>query len=190
MLRGWWGASEDEAMVLSEGQEMGSTAGPGRSHMLGNLCTTTIEPVCTEPRKCEPEPTCCNCQSPCASSPCSTTREATARRPHNATKSSPCSPQLEKSLHSNEDPAQAKINRWIKLLKCIPSWIINYIAPYQFVFFFFKSLYYANFSPFFFHFLKNPVSRRGLHYPRTRCGVWNKGVRIMFVKEWLLLLQN
>ena len=36
---------------------------------------------------------------------------------------------------------------------------------------FFKSLYYANFSPFFFHFLKNPVSRRGLHYPRTRCGV-------------------
>ena len=43
-------------------------------------------------------------------SPCSTTREATAMRSrHTTTKSRPRSPQLEKSLCSNKDPAQPKI---------------------------------------------------------------------------------
>ena len=57
--------------------------------------------------------------SPCAWSPCSVTRETTAMRSsHTATRSSPCSPQLEKKpVHSNEDPTQPKINKLIKKKK-------------------------------------------------------------------------
>ena len=41
-------------------------------------------------------------------------REVTAMRSlYTATENSPSSPQLEKSLHSNEDPAQPKINAYV-----------------------------------------------------------------------------
>ena len=47
-------------------------------------------------------------------SPRSTMREVTTMRsPHTTTKSSSHSPKLEKSPHSNEDPAQPKINKII-----------------------------------------------------------------------------
>ena len=47
-------------------------------------------------------------------SPRSTMREVTTMRsPHTTTKSSSHSPKLEKSPHSNEDPAQPKINKTI-----------------------------------------------------------------------------
>ena len=43
---------------------------------------------------------------------CSATREAAiVRGPRTAMKSGPCSPQLEKALHRNEDPTQPKINK-------------------------------------------------------------------------------
>ena len=61
------------------------------------------------PRATTTEPTCHNYWSPHAWSPCSATREATAvRSPHTATKSSPCSPQLEKTPVQQERPSAAK----------------------------------------------------------------------------------
>ena len=67
-----------------------------------------IEPMFhnIEPTLLEPENH--NYWNPCALSPCSTTREVIA------TKCSPSSLQVEKSPHSNEDPAQPKINKLIK----------------------------------------------------------------------------
>ena len=53
--------------------------------------------------------------SPRALEPGSTPRKATAISPPLQLEGSPCSPQLEKSLHSNEDPAQPKINKLINI---------------------------------------------------------------------------
>ena len=54
-----------------------------------------------------------NHRSPCACSPCATTREATAvRRLCTATKRSPCSLEPEKAHTQQEDPAQPKINTY------------------------------------------------------------------------------
>ena len=56
-----------------------------------------------------PEPACHNYWSARAWSPCSATREATAvRRPRTATKSSPCSPQLERARAQQRRPNAAK----------------------------------------------------------------------------------
>ena len=60
--------------------------------------------------------TCHNYWSPCALQACSAAREATATRsPYPEMNSSPCSPYEEKSPCSNRDPAQPKINKYIKL---------------------------------------------------------------------------
>ena len=59
----------------------------------------------------------CNHGSPGVLGRCSTPKEATAMRSLGTKlESSPCSLQLEKSPHSNEDPAQPKIHTYIKSL--------------------------------------------------------------------------
>ena len=61
-------------------------------------CHGATKPMCHNYGAYALEPVCHNYQSPCASSPCSATREATAMRStHTATKSSPRSPQLERA---------------------------------------------------------------------------------------------
>ena len=72
-----------------------------------SLWATTIEPsrnYWTHPRRTATE-TCA------PHSPCATTREATAVKACAQLESSSLWPQLEKSLCSNEDPAQPKLNR-------------------------------------------------------------------------------
>ena len=65
------------------------------------------------------EPANCNYWARTPYSPCST-REATAMRsPQNATKSDPCSPQLEKVLRQQPRCNAAKINKQIKRI-CLP----------------------------------------------------------------------
>ena len=68
-------------------------------------CALTIEPCAGEPRShsywslCTPEPVLCN-KKPLQGEACTPQQER-----------SPCSLQLEKSLHNSEDPAQPKINK-------------------------------------------------------------------------------
>ena len=86
---------------------------------------------------CAVEPRYCIYWSPRSYSLCSTTREITTiRSPHTATKSSPCSPQLEKSLCSNRGPAQpiiffffkddgqswSHMMAWLRLDDLFPGW--------------------------------------------------------------------
>ena len=74
-------------------------------------CRRATKPVCQNYWARAPEPTCHNYWSPRALSPCSTTREATAMRSlHTATRSSPCSPQLEKARAQQWRP-NAAINK-------------------------------------------------------------------------------
>ena len=74
----------------------------------------TTQPVCHNYWACTLEPKNYNYWSLWALEPCCATWEATAMRsPHRAMKSSPCSPQLEKSPEQ-QDPAQPKINKCIK----------------------------------------------------------------------------
>ena len=76
------------------------------------------------------EPACCNYWSPCAQSPCSTTREATAMRSLcTATKSSPCSPQLEKAHAQQRTPNTAKKEK--KKKKQRNSKIVNHNSSFQ-----------------------------------------------------------
>ena len=63
------------------------------------------------------KPACHNYWSPCTQSPCSATREATAMRStRSTTKSSHCSPQLEKARAQQRRPTVAK-NKFIKKKK-------------------------------------------------------------------------
>ena len=71
------------------------------------------DPTCRRAMK----PVCHNYWSPHAKSPCSTTRgAATMRSLHTATKSSSCSPQLEKACTQQQRPNTAK-NKYIKKKK-------------------------------------------------------------------------
>ena len=69
-----------------------------------NYWACALEPVSHNYWACAPQllkPACSRARMPQLLSPCSATREATAMRsPRTATKSSPHSPQLEKSLHA------------------------------------------------------------------------------------------
>ena len=72
-------------------------------------CRGATKPVRHNYWACALEPASHNCWSPCAWSPCSTTREATAMRsPRTATKSSPRSLQLEKAHMQQWRPNTAK----------------------------------------------------------------------------------
>ena len=72
-----------------------------------SLCAAMTEPVLQSLGAPTTEP--CNYWNPQAM-PCN--KEATARGSlHATTREYPCWPQLEKSLRSNEDPAQPKINK-------------------------------------------------------------------------------
>ena len=74
-------------------------------------CRGKTKPVCHNYWACALAPACCNYWSPRASSPCPTTREATAMRsPRTATKSSPRSPQLEKACTQQRRPNADKHN--------------------------------------------------------------------------------
>ena len=97
----WWRSGwESACQCRGHGFEPWSRKIPHAAEQLGP-CTITTEPVLWSPRATTTEPVCHNHWSPCALSPCSTTREATAMRgPRSAMKSGPCSPQLEKSLHA------------------------------------------------------------------------------------------
>ena len=69
-------------------RDTASIPGPGSPHASEQLspCTTTTEPVLKSLGATATEPTCRNYENPCAGSPCSTTREATAMRsPHHRT---------------------------------------------------------------------------------------------------------
>ena len=92
----------------------GSTPGPGRSHMsrsnracepqLLSLCSRAGEPLLLShvPQLLKPE-----CPRACAlKQEKPPQRETHTPQPE----SSPCGPQLEKSSHSNKDPAQPKVN--------------------------------------------------------------------------------
>ena len=74
------------------------------SHALGqlSLCATTTEPIL------------CNYRSLGAQGPCSATREASAvRSPCTATRADPARTTRESPMHSNKDPEQLKINKYI-----------------------------------------------------------------------------
>ena len=74
-------------------------------------CALSTEPVLESPGATSTEPLHCSYWSLSNLEPVLQTREAPhTRSPRSPGKSSPCSPQLEKSLYSNEDWAQAKIN--------------------------------------------------------------------------------
>ena len=76
--------------------DRGSIPGQGRSHVLWS--NWDHAPWLLNPHAVTSESTCCNHWSPCAYSACSTTREATTvRSPSTETKSSSCSPQLDKA---------------------------------------------------------------------------------------------
>ena len=91
---------------------------PGRSCMQLSPCTTTTEPVLQSPGTAATESTCHSYGACVPQSPCSTTREATTMRSScTEPASSPRSPQLEKSPHSNKDTAQWKINKCLKKKK-------------------------------------------------------------------------
>ena len=101
--------------------DMGSSPGPGGSHVprsswarapqLLSLRSTAREPQLLSPQATTTEPTSLNYWGPCAWSPCSATREATAvRSPRTTTKSSPRSPQLEKG-HAQQQRPNAAINK-------------------------------------------------------------------------------
>ena len=80
---------------------MGLIPDPGGSHMLQSNLATTIEPVLWSPGTVTSEvrvP-----YSPCSMREATTMRSPLTARPH--------SPQLEKSLGSNEDPAQGKADK-------------------------------------------------------------------------------
>ena len=88
--------------------DKGSIPDLGQSHMLLSLCSRAGETRLLSPYAASE-----------AHAPYSlhSTREAmTMRSLHIATKGSPRSPQLEKSPRRNKDPAQPKLNKWIKLL--------------------------------------------------------------------------
>ena len=73
------------------------------------ICRGATKPVHHYYWACALEPMCHNYWSPHTLSPCSATREATAMRsPHTATKSSPCSLQLEKARAHQQRPNTAK----------------------------------------------------------------------------------
>ena len=74
---------------------------PGGSHMLQSNLATTIEPVLRSPGT-------VTSKVRVPHSPCSTREAITMRSPLTAR---PHSPQLEKSLGSNEDPAQPKADK-------------------------------------------------------------------------------
>ena len=86
--------------------DTGLIPGTGRSHTLQSNQAHAPQLLSLHSRAWEPQllkPACPRAHAP--------TREATAMRSTcTATKSSPCSPKLEKSPHSNEDPTQPKIN--------------------------------------------------------------------------------
>ena len=72
-------------------------------------CHGATKPMCHNYWACVLEPACHNYWSPHTYSLCSATREATAvRSPHTTTKSSPCSPQLEKACTQQRRPNAAK----------------------------------------------------------------------------------
>ena len=74
-------------------------------------CCGATKPIRHNYWTCALEPASHNYWSPCAKSPCSTTKEATAMRsPCTATKSSPRSPQLEKARVQQRRPNAAKKN--------------------------------------------------------------------------------
>ena len=79
----------------------------------------SIEPVLQSLGTTTAEPSCHTCWSPCSP----TRGAATMRNPQRTMKSSPCSPQLEESPCSKEDPAQPKINK-IKKQQRKQSWLI------------------------------------------------------------------
>ena len=83
---------------IPRAEEKRSPWATARGPVLGSLGTTASEPTCHH-------------GNPHALEPVLPTREATAvRSPRTPTKSSACS-QLEKSLHSRQDPAQPEINK-------------------------------------------------------------------------------
>ena len=92
--------------------DMGSSPGPGRSHMPWSNKARVPQLLSLHSRAREP-----HLLSPRAQSPCSTTKEAiTTRSLRTAVKSSPHSRQL-KPTHSNKDPMQPKINKLNKEIK-------------------------------------------------------------------------
>ena len=77
-------------------------------------CLRVIKPECHNYWACVPEPGSLSYQAQELWSLCSATRKVTATgSPHTQRGSSPCSLQLGKSLHSNADPAQPKINKYM-----------------------------------------------------------------------------
>ena len=93
----WWRSGwETACQCRGHGFDPWSGKIPQAAEQLSPWATTT-------------EPTCHNYWSPCAYSPCSATREATAMRSlHAATKSSPHLPQLEKGRTQQWRPNAAK----------------------------------------------------------------------------------
>ena len=92
--------------------DMGSSPGPGSSHMPWSNKARVPQLLSLHSRAREP-----HLLSPRAQSPCSTTKEAiTTRSLRTAVKSSPHSRQL-KPTHSNKDPMQPKINKLNKEIK-------------------------------------------------------------------------
>ena len=86
-----WGFPDGPGVknLLANAWETGSTPGLGRSHMLQGNHVGVPQPL---------------------SMLCNKTSHHN-EKPGTSMKSSPCSPQLEKSPHSNEDSAQPKINK-------------------------------------------------------------------------------
>ena len=103
-------------------------------------CRGAAKPVCHNSWACTLDPVSHNYWSPHAWSLCSTTREATTMRsPHPATKSSPCSPQLEKARAQQQrsNTAKNKINKFIKKKK----WLFYHVKKTSVFFIFFKKLF-------------------------------------------------
>ena len=94
--------------------DMGSIPGPGRFHMRHSDRAHAVQPVSYHLS----DPMCCNYGSPHAPSLCSATREATIMRsPRTTAKSSPHSPQLEKSHAQHERSTQQQQKCPIKFLR-------------------------------------------------------------------------
>ena len=136
----WWLSGEESAYLCRRrGLDPWSGKSPLASDQL-SPCATTIKPVLESLAAAATEPTCCNCGRP------------THPRAHALQKegplqwetlilqlqSSPRSPQLEKSPHSNEDPAQPEINKMINTYM--------YISPILFCYRLIQDIEYSSLS--------------------------------------------
>ena len=124
----WWLSGEESAYLCRRrGLDPWSGKSPLASDQL-SPCASTIKPVLESLAAAATEPTCCNCGRPVHPRAHALQKEGPLQWETLILQlqSSPRSPQLEKSPHSNEDPAQPEINKIINTYMYISPILVCY----------------------------------------------------------------